>query len=799
MADAAARASGRNGARWSGTPVRRVEDPRLLTGASRFVDDVAPPGLLHAAFARSPFAAARIGWVDAGAARRVPGVVEVWDAADLELPGLRPILEREDFVVTEMPLLARDVVRFAGEPLAMVLAGSRYAAEDGAEAVEVEYVPDDGVSSIDEATAEGAPLVHASAKGNLLLDAAMADDAELDAALDAAAVVVDVTFSSGRLTAAPMETRACVAEWDARERRLIVHISHQIPHLVRTTIADLLGLPERRVRVITPDVGGGFGLKCVVGREEILVSAAAARLRRPVKWIEDRLENLTASFHGHEQRHAVRVGFDADGTLLGLDADIACDVGAYSCYPFTCGVEPLMAATELPGPYRLTRYRARARAVATDKPPIAPYRGVSRPQITFVMERVMDMVARRLDLDPVEVRMRNLIGPGEFPYRSASGLLVDEGSYQESLERCAAALDHDTWRERQADARVEGRLIGQGFSCFSERTAYGTPAFASRKMAVTPGFESAHLRMDASGGVTVAVGTLSHGQGHETTFAQIAADELGLRPDDVRVVQGDTDSTPYGWGTFASRSIAIGGGAVKRAGEMLAERLARIGAHLLEVAPEDVELADGSISVLGAPGRSVAIAEVARLAHHAAHRLPAGAEPGLEVRSTFDPPGTFSNATHGAEVEVDPATGAVEVRRYVVVEDCGSVINPMIVEGQVHGGVAQGIAAALYERLAYDDRAQPLSGTFADFLVPTAAEIPRIEIHHLETPSAHSATGAKGMGEGGMIGAPAAIANAVSDALVHLGVEIDEIPITPERLLRAIREHRAIATVGDAT
>ena len=452
------------------------------------MDDVAPAGLLHAAFARSPFAAARIGSVDAGAARRVPGVVEVWDAADLELPGLRPVLEREDFVVTEMPLLARDVVRFAGEPVAMVLAGSRYAAEDGAEAVEVEYDPDDGVSSIDEATADGAPLVHASARGNLLLDAAMVDDAELDAALDAAAVVVDATFSSGRLTAAPIETRACVAEWDARERRLIVHISHQIPHLVRTTIADLLGLPERRVRVITPDVGGGFGLKCVVGREEILVSAAAARLRRPVKWIEDRLENLTASFHGHEQRHTVRVGFDADGTLLGLDADIACDVGAYSCYPFTCAVEPLMAATELPGPYRLTRYRVRARAVATDKPPIAPYRGVSRPQITFVMERVMDMAARRLDLDPVEVRMRNLIGPGEFPYRSASGLLVDEGSYRASLERCAAALDHDTWRERQADARVEGRLIGQGFSCFSERTAYGTPAFASRRMSVTPGF-----------------------------------------------------------------------------------------------------------------------------------------------------------------------------------------------------------------------------------------------------------------------------------------------------------------------
>jgi carbon-monoxide dehydrogenase large subunit len=773
--------------RWSGTPVRRVEDPRLLTGASRFVDDLAPVGMLHAAFTRSPLAAAEIEAIEPRAALAIPGVIGALSAEDLGLPGLRSILERDDFAVTEMPVLAREVVRFVGEPVAMVLANSRHAAEDGAEAVEVAYRAGTAVSSIEEATADGAPLVHDGAPGNLLLDAAMYDDGELDQVLRAAAVVVETTFTTGRVTAAPMEPRACLAGWDERERRLIVHISHQIPHLVRTTVADLLGLAERQVRVITPDVGGGFGLKCVVGREEIAVSAAAMRLRRPVKWTEDRLENLTASFHGHEQRHAVRAGFDADGVLLGLDADIACDVGAYACFPFTCGVEPLMASTELPGPYRLTRYRAHARAVATNKPPIAPYRGVSRPQITFVMERLMDIAAHRLEMDPVLIRLRNLIARGEFPYRSASGLLYDEGSYRESLERCASALGHETWSARQVAARAQGRLIGQGFSCFSERTAYGTPAFASRKMAITPGFESADLRMDASGGVTVAVGTLSHGQGHETSFAQIAADELGIRPEDVRLVQGDTDLTPYGWGTFASRSIAIGGGAVKRAGAKLAERISRIGAHLLEVSPDDVELADGFVRVRGIPARWVAIAEVARIAHHAAHRLPADAEPGLEVRATFDPPGTFSNATHGAEVEIDPETGAVRILRYVVVEDCGSVINPMIVEGQVHGGVAQGVAAALYERLAYDGDAQPLSGTFADYLVPTAAEIPPIEVHHLETPSAHSETGAKGMGEGGTIGAPAAVANAVSDALAHFGVEIDEVPITPERVLVLLR------------
>jgi carbon-monoxide dehydrogenase large subunit len=778
-------------ARWTGTPVRRVEDGRLMTGASRFVDDLNPTGSLHASFVRSPLAAARITGLDVERARAVDGVIDVVTARDLSLPGLKPVLERDDFTSTEMPLLAHDVVRFAGEPVAMVIAGSRYVAEDGAEVVAVEYDQLPHVSSIPEATAPGAPLVHEDAPGNLLLDAAAYDDPELDGVFAGqAAVVVEASFSTGRLTATPMETRAALASWDEHTRRLVLHVSHQIPHLVRSTVADVLGLPELRVRVIVPDVGGGFGQKCVVGREEVLVAAAAVRLRRPVKWVEDRVENLTASFHGHEQRYGVRAAFDEGGALLGLEADIECDVGAYSCHPFTCGVEPLMAVTELPGPYRLTRYRARTKAVTTNKPPMAPYRGVSRPQITFVMERLMDMAARRLRLDPVEIRMRNLIAAEEFPYRGASGLVYDEGSYRESLERCAAALDHASWTARRSDARANGRSIGQGFATFSERTAYGSSAFAARRMAITPGFESAHLRMDAAGGVTIAVGTLSHGQGHETTFAQIAADELGLRPEDCRLVQGDTDTTPFGWGTFASRSVAIGGSAVKRGSRMLAERIVRIGAHLLEVSAEDVDLADGSVSVRGAPDRSVSVAEVARIAHHAVRRMPPDSEAGLEVRALYDPPGTFSNATHGVEVEVDATTGAVEILRYVVVEDCGCVINPAIVTGQVHGGVAQGVAAALYEAMVYDEGGQPLCSTLADYLVPTASEVPFMEIHHLETPSAHSETGAKGMGEGGTIGAPAAIANAVSDALAHLDVEIDELPISPERLRTAIRDAR---------
>ena len=494
------------------------------------------------------------------------------------------------------------------------------------------------VSAIEEATADGAPLVHASARGNLLLDAAMDDDAELDAALDAAEVVVEETFSSGRVTAAPIEPRACVAEWDARERRLIVHISHQLPHLVRTTIADLLGLPEHRVRVVTPDVGGGFGLKCVVGREEILVSAAAARLRRPVKWIEDRLENLTASFHGHEQRYIVRAGFDAEGILLGLDADIACDVGAYACFPFTCGVEPLMASTELPGPYRLTRYRARARAVATNKPPIAPYRGVSRPQITFVMERLMDTAARRLGLDPVEIRLRNLIGPEEFPYRSAAGLLYDEGSYRESLRRCAAALEHDGWRHRQADARVEGgyrpRLL---LLLGADRVRH-----ARVRLAEDGDHPGVRERRPAHGPVRRRDRRGRHALPRPGARDDVRADRRGRArraPEDVRVVQGDTDATPYGWGTFASRSIAIGGGA-RQAGRRDAGRTDR-GDRRAPARGRAGGRRAGRRVGLGARGarRSVSIAEVARVAHHAAHRLPPGDRTRPGGAPTFDPPG----------------------------------------------------------------------------------------------------------------------------------------------------------------
>jgi carbon-monoxide dehydrogenase large subunit len=757
-----------------------------------FVDDIERPRMLYAAFARSPFGAARVESVSVEDALEVPGVERVITRSDLEdVPGLRPVLHRPEFVGVDMPLLSGERVRHAGEPVALVLADSPHAAEDGADAVAVEYERQEAVVSLDAALAEDAQTVHEEMQDNVMVDVRSPDDSGVDEAFERAAVVVEATFETGRLAAVPMEGRGCLAEWDGREDKLVLHTSTQVPHIVRTALAEVLEIPQQRIRVIAPDVGGGFGQKCVVSREELLVAIAAQRLERPVKWIEDRQENLTASFHGHEQRYGTSAAFDQRGKLLALEADILCDVGAYSCYPFTCGVEPLMAATEMPGPYRLERYRSRARAVATNKVPMAPYRGVSRPQFTFAMERLMQKAAKSLGMDAVEIRRRNLISADEFPYESPTGVVYDPGSYIESLEECAGALDFSAWSERQEEARREGRLIGLGFSCFAERTGYGTRAFALRKMGITPGLDNAHVRMDPSGNVAVAVGTCGHGQGHQTTLAQIAADELGIEPGDIVVRQGDTETTPYGWGTFASRSLVIGGGATKKASALLAERIKEVASHLLEAAPEDLEIEDGRVYVSGSPDRYVEVPAVARAAYLEAQRLPEGEAGSLEASAGFDPPGTFSNATHGVVVEIDSETGDVRIDRYVVAEDCGVMINPMIVEGQVRGGVAQGIAAALYEQLIYDDEGQLVTSTLMDYLVPTAMEIPSVEILHLETPCEYTETGAKGVGEGGTMGAPAAVASAVADALSHLDVEIDRLPITPDLLRAAIRESRA--------
>ncbi|MFI2189150.1 xanthine dehydrogenase family protein molybdopterin-binding subunit [Streptomyces sioyaensis] len=771
-----------------GRSVARREDPRLLSGRGRFVDDIALPGMLHAQFVRSTVARGEIASVDLSAVRHVPGVVAAFTAEDLELGDITAQLGRplSEYVPTAMPVLARDKVRYVGEPVAIVVARDAYAAEDGLEAAKVSYTTLPPVTSEEAALAPGAPLVHDEAARNTLVDVSLFATDGIDEIFASAPCVVHVDSRTGRQNALPLETRGVVAHWDDREEQLVLQTCTQVPHQVRTVASRSLRLDERAVRVVVPDMGGGFGQKCVVGREEIAAAAAALRLRRPVKWIEDRKDALSASFLAREQHYQVRAAFGTDGRILGLDADVVCDMGAYSCYPFTAGIEPLMASAEMPGVYKVPAYRVRGRAITTNKAPTAPYRGVSRPQYVMVVERLFERAARELGLDPVEIRRRNVIT--DFPYTGVNLITYDPGSYLESLNLCERLVQDEGWYEKQATAAAEGRHLGIGYACFSERTGYGSTAFAQRKMQVVPGFDISEVRMDTSGAVTVTTGTMSHGQSHETTMAQIVADELGLDIGKVRLHQGDTDRITYGWGTFASRSITVGGSAVRLAAAKLGDKLRAIAAARWGIDADEVELTDGAARRRDDTSEVLTYGDIADIAYLRAHLLPKDIEPGLAATATFDvfTDGTFSNATHGVVVELHQGTGQVEILRYVCVEDCGVAINPQVVEGQCRGGIAQGIAGALFEQVTYDDQGEPSATSFMDYKVPTAHEIPDVLIHHLETPSAFTETGAKGAGEGGTIGAPAAVLNAVNDALRPTGVELDHTPVTPETVHRAL-------------
>ncbi|MFI6764555.1 xanthine dehydrogenase family protein molybdopterin-binding subunit [Streptomyces sp. NPDC050355] len=773
-----------------GRSVARREDPRLLSGRGRFVDDIALPGMLHAQFVRSTVAHGEIASIDLSAVRRVPGVVAAFTADDLALGDITAQLGRpvSEYVPTAMPVLARGKVRFVGEPVAIVVARDAYAVEDGLEAARVTYTTLPPVMSEEAALAPDAPLVHAEAARNTLVDVSLFATDGIDGIFDSAPCVVHVDTRTGRQNALPLETRGVVAHWDDREEQLVLQTCTQVPHQVRTVASRSLRLDERAVRVVVPDMGGGFGQKCVVGREEIAAAAAALRLRRPVKWIEDRKDALSASFLAREQHYQVRAAFDADGKILALDADVVCDMGAYSCYPFTAGIEPLMASAEMPGVYRVPAYRVRGRAVTTNKAPTAPYRGVSRPQYVMVVERLFERAARELDVDPVEIRRRNVIT--DFPYTGVNAITYDPGSYLESLNLCERLVKDEGWYDRQAAAAAEGRHLGIGYACFSERTGYGSATFAQRKMQVVPGFDISEVRMDTSGAVTVTTGTMSHGQSHETTMAQIVADELGLDMAKVRLHQGDTDRITYGWGTFASRSITVGGSAVRLAAAKLGDKLRAVAAARWGVVPDEVELAGGRVRRRDDHSAVMTYEEIADTAYLQAQLLPKEIEPGLSATATFDVfnDGTFSNATHGVVVELHEGTGQVEILRYVCVEDCGVAINPQVVEGQCRGGIAQGIAGALFEQVTYDAQGEPSATSFMDYKVPTAHEIPDVLIHHLETPCAFTETGAKGAGEGGTIGAPAAVLNAVNDALRPTGVELDHTPVTPETVYRALHQ-----------
>jgi len=766
---------------WAGRSLPGLEDPVILRGAGRYVADaVAETECLYGAFVRSTAAAARLRDV------RVPSDVLAFTAKDLTgVAGICPTLARPDFVPITTPVLAADEVRFSGEPVALVLAATQAEALDAAERVELVLESRKPVLSVAAATEPGAPAVHdVSFPGpvNTVVDAALSTEGFQDA-FDSAAARVTVNVTSARQSALPLETRGSLATFDRRSGRVTLTTSTQMPHIVRTGICACLGIAEDLLRVIAPDVGGAFGQKMCLAREDVVLVFAARKLQRAVAWVETREENLRAAWHSREQTYTVTGAFDPAGRLLALRADITADVGAYSCYPVTFGVEPLMALAELPGPYAVGYYDVRARAVLTNKCPIAPYRGVSRPVQTLAMERLMDVAARRFGTDPLDIRRMNLVR--EFPHTTPSGLVLDEGSYAETLEDAARAADLPAFRVRQRAARAKGRLLGIGVSVFCERTGYGTPAFAARGMSITPGFERVHISMDSTAGVVARIGASPPGQGLVTTLAQLVADELGVRPDEVRVVHGDTDATPFGWGTFASRSMVICGGATVLAARRLRERLASVAGDLLECDPQDLVFGDGMISVAGTD-IGVTLKEVASTAYLNAQKITTGGS-GLYAEADYDPPGTFSNACHIAEIEVDPEIGDVRVLRFLVAEDAGRLINPAIADGQIRGGVAQGIANALYEELVYDEDGNLVTASLMDYLPPTWAEIPPVEIMHRETVSDPVLSGAKGLGEGGAIGAPAAVLNAISDALAHLGVEVFHMPQAPYRLHASIR------------
>jgi aerobic carbon-monoxide dehydrogenase large subunit len=762
--------------RWVGRSIRRFEDPTLVTGTGRFTGDM--PATHWVRFVRSSVASGRLIGIS------VPEGATVFTAAELAgVKPVRPLLHKFNYVPISQPVLANEVVRFVGEPIAAVLAPTQEQAEDVADRVVIETQELPAIVGMQMALAPGASVVHAQAPGNVVVEGQVKTGGFEDK-MAAAHRRISLKIDSRRQNALPLEGRAGHASWDAASGRVTLTCATQMPHMLRTAIADLIGIRESDLRVIAPDVGGGFGQKMSLAPEFVVICWLARHLKTSVAWTEDRRENLIAAFHSRDQAISLEGGFDPDARLVALEADIVADIGAYSCYPTTCGVEPLMAMAEMPGPYDVREYACVSRGVLTNTCPMAPYRGVSRPVITFALERLMDKAAAAFRLDPIEIRRRNLIKT--FPHRSATGLLFDEASYVETMDMAVEAARVAAFRARQAQARAKGRYLGLGIATFSERTGYGTPAFAARGKEITPGWETVEIAMDPSGLVEARIGASPHGQGLRTTLAQIIADELGVSPERIKVVHGDTDRTPYGWGTFASRSLVIAGGASLLAAQKVRGKLAKMAGALLEASADDIILKENVARVTGTD-RGIALETLARAAYHQVHRFKGEVSPGINESATYDPAGTFSNACHLAIVEVDIETGHVKIEKFVVAEDAGRLVNPMIVDGQICGGVAQGIANALFEQIVYDQSGNIVTATLADYTPPTAREIPPIEIHHLQTLTSASITKAKGLGEGGAIGPPAAVVNAINDALAPLGVVIDDFPATPQRIRAALR------------
>jgi carbon-monoxide dehydrogenase large subunit len=775
-------------ANYIGARVKRGDDPRLLTGRGRYVDDLTLPRMVHAAIVRSAEAHARLIRVGLDAARRAPGVVGVLagdGAARLCKPYRGVLLHYQGMKTGAMRPLAVERVRYVGEPIAVIAAESRAAADDAAALVEVDYEPLPAVLEPDAAVAPGTPLIHEDLGDNLLYETRLAagDSAR---AFAAAGRTWTRTFTTGRHTGVPLEPRGLLAEFEPATRSLTVWISTQVPHMMQAVLADLFGLAEHRVRVIAPDVGGSFGIKIHVYQDDMAACAMALALGRPVKFVAGRRESFLSDIHAREQTICVEVAADDDGVLTAMRASITAAVGPYSAYPRSSVVEGAQVLRLLPGPYRVRHYDATLRVVAQNKVVTSQYRGVGHPIATAVTESMVDLVARDLGLDPAEVRRRNLVRPEELPYTSPTGNVYDSGSYQAALAKLLQAASYDGLRRDQAAARRQGRYVGIGLSCFVELTGPGAQFYGVGGAPIS-GQEGTTVRLEPGGAVTALVGVTNQGQGTATALAQIIADELDVELDRVAVLSGDTAVVPYGGGTWASRGMPIGGSATLLAARALADKIRLVAGALLEAHAADIELRGGQALVRGSPTRCLTFAALARATYFRSNEL-RGVEPSLEATVHYTNPTawTFTNGAHLAVVEVDVETGKVRVVRYVAVDDCGRIVNPALVEGQIAGGVAQGLGGALSEHCAYDETGQLLATTLMDYAVPTSADVPSIEMHHLETPAPAIAGGFKGAGEAGATGAPAAILNAVNDALAPLGVMLTEQPITPERVVRAL-------------
>ncbi|MDQ6874462.1 MAG: xanthine dehydrogenase family protein molybdopterin-binding subunit [Actinomycetota bacterium] len=778
-----------DGSRQVGRPRRRKEDARLITGQTRWTDNITLPGLLHMAILRSPMAHARITRVDVSPAMEQPGVLAAFSGADLadelgSLPCAWPVTA--DMVHPDHPPLATTEVRYVGDAVAVVIARDRYQAADALEAIEVDYEPLPAVLDMEEALKDEV-LVH-SDKGTNKAFLWPFDGGDYDAAKAKAEVVVRRRFIQQRLIPSAMEPRCVVVEPLAASGEFTVYSATQIPHILRVMLALVTGIPEQKIRVIAPDVGGGFGSKLNVYAEEVICLVVAKHLGRPVKWTESRSEGHQATIHGRDQIQDIEIAANRDGTILGLSVDLKADMGAY-LQLVTPGV-PVLGAFMFNAIYKMEGYRFRCTGVFTTKTPTDAYRGAGRPEATYAIERIVTELAAELGMDPMEIRRKNWIRHEEFPYTTVAGLTYDSGNYEAATDKALATFGYDELRREQQERRdrKDPVQLGVGISTYTEMCGLAPSRVLGSLSYGAGGWEAASIRMLPTGKVEVVTGTSPHGQGHVTSWSQIAADVLGVPFEDIEVIHGDTDSSPQGMDTYGSRSLVVGGIAVHAAAHKVVEKARRVAAHMLEADEGDLEFADGAFSVRGSAEAKKTIQEVA-LATFAAHDLPEGMEPTINAESVYDP-GNFSfpHGTHLCAVEIDTETGFTKIRSYVAVDDVGKVVNPMIVEGQVHGGIAQGVAQALFEEAVYDDEGNLVTGSFVDYLVPAAPDLPDFNTDRTETPATSNPLGVKGVGEAGTIASTPAVINAVVDALRPYGVTDIRMPATPERVWRAINE-----------